>query len=281
MRLFLHLCLCIGLLGILATETRAESLAETDAPPPAETEVRIVAFSHDTTTELAPDEPVYLRLAYSSAEPIRLWVRAYSNGKPVTAALSNTAAPRSGRGETLGWFSLSTAGAHVDQVRVRIGGGQPYIERDLLTVPVSITLTDTPKTARPLPDWVEPLRAADADYAKNAPVTAIPSTFGDNVFLLLLIAGAAIGIPLGLFLPAWGMIRWRGLWRLACAPPLLALGFVVGRIVIETSRDPGSHNLWPFEIAYIALPSAAYIGGLLLLRYLLRKIAAPARPKSA
>ncbi len=40
----------------------------------------------------------------------------------------------------------------------------------------------------------------------------------------------------------------RGAWCIAAALPLIGVGFVVGRIVIDTRRDPSSHNLWPFEV---------------------------------
>jgi len=46
----------------------------------------------------------------------------------------------------------------------------------------------------------------------------------------------------------WGLWRWRGGWRLFAAVPAAVMAFVVLRIVIDTTRDPTSHNLWPFEI---------------------------------
>jgi hypothetical protein len=51
-----------------------------------------------------------------------------------------------------------------------------------------------------------------------------------------------------LALPAWGLWRWRGGWRAAAAVPMAVMAFVVLRIVVDTARDPTSHNLWPFEI---------------------------------
>ena len=48
--------------------------------------------------------------------------------------------------------------------------------------------------------------------------------------------------------PVWALWKWRGGWRLAAVVPVAVMAFVVGRIVVDTSRDPTSHNLWPFEI---------------------------------
>jgi hypothetical protein len=87
--------------------------------------------------------------------------------------------------------------------------------------------------------------AQDADYQKavNTPMTA-----GDvALFSGFMLAMIAIGI-LALAWPAWGLWRWRGGWRLAAAAPAVIMAFVVLRIVIDTTRDPTSHNLWPFEI---------------------------------
>jgi hypothetical protein len=51
--------------------------------------------------------------------------------------------------------------------------------------------------------------------------------------------------------PLWAMWKWRGAWRVIGILPLPVMAFVVGRIIIDTSRDPTSHNLWPFEILMV------------------------------
>lgn len=44
------------------------------------------------------------------------------------------------------------------------------------------------------------------------------------------------------------------------------MAFVVLRIVIGTSIDPTSHNLWPFEILMWGFASAASIAVMMLVR---------------
>lgn len=56
-----------------------------------------------------------------------------------------------------------------------------------------------------------------------------------------LLGGAASGLLAAL------LLRTRFIWPTLC----VAAGFVLavlGRVAVETSRDPTSHNLWPFEV---------------------------------
>lgn len=73
-----------------------------------------------------------------------------------------------------------------------------------------------------------------------------------------MVAVAALGIA-GLAAPVWAMLRWEGGWRLAAGAPLGLLGFVILRIALETSVDPTSHNLWPFEILMASFASLGII----------------------
>ena len=75
---------------------------------------------------------------------------------------------------------------------------------------------------------------------------------------------------------------WRSRWREsrcrygACAngataggwqrPAAVAVGFVVLRIIVDTARDPTSHNLWPFEIVIVSALSLVTIAVLKVLR---------------
>jgi hypothetical protein len=68
--------------------------------------------------------------------------------------------------------------------------------------------------------------------------------------------------------PLWGVWKWRGGWRIAAAVPALMMAFVIGRIVVDTARDPTSHNLWPFEILIWGGASAVVMGVLALFRWL-------------
>jgi hypothetical protein len=58
---------------------------------------------------------------------------------------------------------------------------------------------------------------------------------------LLLLAGVA-------FASIWGFARWRGVWRVLALLPLAGVAFVGLRILVDTRRDPTSHNLWPLEV---------------------------------
>ena len=105
----------------------------------------------------------------------------------------------------------------------------------------------------------------DAQRRASEPVTA-----GDlllyNGFMLLMLALllAGIGVPL------WSVRKWRGAWRIAAAVPVAVVAFVGLRIVVDTARDPTSHNLWPFEIITYGAIALALIGALWLARRLMR-----------
>jgi len=62
------------------------------------------------------------------------------------------------------------------------------------------------------------------------------------------------------FVQVRSLLRWRGGWRLAAGLPLLGVAFVVLRIVLDTRRDPTSHNLWPFEIVIATAVALAALG---------------------
>ena len=74
----------------------------------------------------------------------------------------------------------------------------------------------------------------------------------------------------GLGAPAWALWKWRGGWRVAAAVPALIVAFVVLRIVVDTARDPTSHNLWPFELLMWGAGSVAIVVALAVARRLLR-----------
>ncbi len=70
---------------------------------------------------------------------------------------------------------------------------------------------------------------------------------------LLLFVGFAIA-------EVWSLARWRSGWRVAAVLPLLGVLFVALRIVVDTRRDPTSHNLWPFEIVFGTAVALAALG---------------------
>jgi hypothetical protein len=97
-----------------------------------------------------------------------------------------------------------------------------------------------------------------------------PVTTGDRVFFsgfMLTMLALLVG---SLALPAWGLWRWRGGWRAAAAVPFAVMAFVVLRIVVDTARDPTSHNLWPFEILMWGGACVAFMLALKFTRRVLR-----------
>jgi protein-S-isoprenylcysteine O-methyltransferase Ste14 len=60
--------------------------------------------------------------------------------------------------------------------------------------------------------------------------------------------------------------RWDRAWKLVALIPAAIVLFVVLRIVVDTCRDPTSHNLWPFEIVIWAGLGLVFLGLMLLAR---------------
>lgn len=71
---------------------------------------------------------------------------------------------------------------------------------------------------------------------------------------------------LGVVLPIVAVRRWRGIWRVAAALPLLAMGGMVLVIMIGVAFDPTSHNLWPLSLLLVALVGLGWLALLALLR---------------
>ncbi len=227
----------------------------------------IVETHPATDATLGRSESFYVRIAYATGEPISLWARPYRRGKPVERVMSNVSAKHQGSGEALGWFALTEPGA-VDEVRVLAGGGQPYREWELARTAVQLSWTDARPSSGVKPPWVDELQAAadglmreEAERRASEPVPIGETAFFGGFMLVMVALGVAgIGVPL------WCVWKWRGAWRIAAAIPAAAVVFVVLRIVIDTARDPTSHNLWPFEVLMVGTGALLGIGVLKLVR---------------
>ena len=216
----------------------------------AETRVQIDDTYPALGSTLALNQSFYVRLAYYSDAQVNLWARPYFHGQEVKHAVTNPSGKFTGSGEALGWFAL-TAPGDVDEIRVRAGGGAPYREWVVANVPVTLHWSpDAAATERAPPAWVAGLQLAaaarSAELAKGVarkPASAGKVTLFNGFMLTMLVVGLA-----GIIVPLWSWWKWRGIWRIAAAVPAAVVLFVILRIVVDTMRDPTSHNLWPFEV---------------------------------
>jgi len=232
----------------------------------AEVRVNVVATDPPAETALGRDESFYVRIQFTSDEPISIWARPYFKGKQVLNAKSNASFPHSGSGYALGWFSLDGPG-EVDEVRILVGG-KSRREGPAASYPVKIVGTGATPDARTRESWVDEMRREEQIMQKQAYEKSMnePISVGSSILMLvfmLLMLGALIG---GFAVPAWALWKWQGGWRVAAAVPVALMAFVVLRIIWGVSRDPTSHNLWPFEILIFGAVSLIIMGGLVIAR---------------
>lgn len=216
----------------------------------AQTTVRVVeTWPAGQDITLARNQNFYLRIAYETDSPVRIWARPYFRGEPANAG-SHPSPLRSGSGEALGWFFLQRPGDRVDEIRVSVGDGGTRSTPVVVTHRVRIVGGQEVAAAATEPQWVVALRAQDeaAQREEYERRMSTPASAGDTaLFGGFMLAVLALGI-FGIVAPLWGAWRWRGGWRVAAMVPAALMAFVVLRIVAGVAIDPTSHNLWPFEI---------------------------------
>lgn len=234
----------------------------------AETTVEILAT--DPAGEfvtLGKNQNFYVRIGYSTDQPVRIWARPWFQGEEVSAG-SNPSPLYSGSGEALGWFFFFKPGAEVDEIRITAGDGSPSGTRLVASYPVYIIAGDRPAPSRPEPAWVTDLNGEQERLMREAYEKRMntPMTTGDRLFMSgFMLTVLAVGVG-GLVAPVWAVRRWSGGWRVAAAVPLVMIGFVVLRIVVGVAIDRTSHNLWPFEILQVSALSLVAMGVLLAAR---------------
>ena len=241
----------------------------------ADVRVRIAGTDPPARAMLGRDQQFFVRIQFDADEPVALWTRAYANGRRIDKGYkSNASAKWSGSGHALGWISFDKP-LEVDEIRIVAGGGKPYVEREVASYPVKLRWGDGPAAAATEP-WVAELqRATAAAWEAERRAAEANRGIGDTALglvlmpLFLALVLACVGAPI------WALWKWRGWWRLAAVVPFAVMAFVVGRIVVDTARDPTSHNLWPFEILYSGAAGLALIVVLALVR---RFTGAGARP---
>jgi len=233
-----------------------------------ETQVRIDAIDPPDGSMLPLQQSLNVRIDYTTDVPVSLWARPFFRGEEVKRVYSNASARYSGSGSALGWFALTKAG-HVDEIRVRAGGGDPYREWDVASLPVSFSWeTSAAVGAHESPAWVAQLQAEATERMRQETKQAAsrPTSASDvvlfNGFMLLMLA---IGLA-GIIVPLWSWWKWRGAWRVAAAVPAAVVLFVILRIIVGTTLDPTSHNLWPFEVLMCSAAALVAIGALKVLR---------------
>ena len=211
----------------------------------------------------------YLRLAYETDKPVGIWVTPYFHGKP--AKVGTSPSPTySGSGETFGWFFFMQPGDAVDEIRVTAGDGGTHSTPVVATWHGQVLAGSELAGAQAPPAWVAEMSArakAAQEQAYRERVSRPVSAGETALFGGFMLGMLALGL-LGFAAPAWGLWRWHGGWRVGAAVPAAMMTFVVLRIVLGVSRDPTSHNLWPFEIVLAGALSAAVVGVLLLARKL-------------
>jgi hypothetical protein len=232
---------------------------------------RVIETYPAERTTLGRGESLWVRIEYSADEPISVWARPFRMGVRVQLAMTNASSTYVGSGEALGWVSLIEPGA-VDEIRIFAGGGKPYREWELVRRAVDMNWTGAAQAVESRPRWVDDLLAAEkARYDEEArrrasePVSSAEvSLFNGFMLTVLALVVAGIGVPL------WSVWKWRGGWRAAALVPAAGVGLVLLRIIVDTARDPTSHNLWPFEIVMSGAAALVCIGALRFARRWMR-----------
>jgi hypothetical protein len=171
----------------------------------AGTEVRVLAThpAGDSAT-LGKNQTFYLRLGYTTDDPVKIWARPFFQGREVAAG-SNPSRTCTGSGEALGWFFFMAPGERVDEIRISAGDGSNAGTQLVATHRVRITGSDRPAASTSEPGWLAALRQEDKRLQREEFEKRMntPPGAGDTlIFGGFMLAVAALGIA-GIAAPLW------------------------------------------------------------------------------
>ena len=257
---------------------RALILALLLAAGTAQADTRAAVIETDPPGEpitLGRDEVLWLRIAYVTDQPVRIWARPYSGGKEV-AAHSNPSALYTGSGHALGWLSFRRP-AEVDEVRIQVGAAGAGQTLEVARHPVRIVATGEAGTARAAAPWVQALRLetqarsrAEREAQASEPVSAGAAalTYG----LMLLVAAVVIGVPAALVWLVWkaarGELRVQGADYVPYAASALC-GLVV---CLAISLATGRKEAWDSSL-YFSVGMPAMVLAIFAISYLFPRAA--------
>jgi hypothetical protein len=204
---------------------------------------------------------VYLDIAYSADQPVRIQASALKGGKLAAKgqAMNGAVVYSAGSGHALAWVSFSGP-AEMEQVRITAydENFKPLAAIDM-PFPARWSAEPASAGAEP-PDWVSPLRDQEnrigAEYARAHPPA--PDPVGDFMIYLMFLS-----VPAYFLAQAYGALRFRGWWRGAALVPLALMVPVVAFTAFAVSA--GS-NLAPIYLIFSAPLAMLYFIGLFAAR---------------
>lgn len=223
---------------------------DADAAP----SVSIAGLSPLPGVQLPSDRALYLRLSYTSDQPIRVQVHGYRAGTEVETGARWNASPAypAGSGEALVWISYTSA-TRIDELRVEVhdASWQPLL---VLKVPSNAVWSGFAGSEPGRPDWVARLskeqqqRISDSNREEaESSATGIAGLIG--WFALLSVPGYFV-------LQAFALMRYSGGWWFAAVAPLLVM--VPATVHAALALSMGS-NIWPIVVILAAPPLFLYL----------------------
>ena len=261
----LHRLLPIALAAVPLLFTLGSAGAGEHAVP----SVRIMQSHPTLFGQLAGDQTVFVRLAYSSENPARFRIEGYAKGEKVTETRSNPT-PRypAGEGETLVWMAFDPP-AVIDELRITIldDRWQPLAVK---IVQAGLRWESEAPASEPEPDWVsrlndeqQALAALPEPEPADAPKDLIPREWVLPLAWSFVLAYVVLQVPMALWL--------TGKWRLAARVPLLA---TVPFLLYAIGALSAGSALWPLVLLLAAPFVLVYLVGLLAVRLFAHRMAA-------
>ncbi len=232
--------------------------------------VRIMQSHPTLFGQLAGDQAVFVRFAYSSETTVRFRIEGYGKGEKVTETRSNPT-PRypAGEGEALVWVAFDPP-AVIDELRITL--------LDDRWQPLAVKIVqaglrweaEAPAGGPEQPEWVDRLNEAQQVLAAlpepepaDAPKDLIPRDWVLPLAWAVVLAYVLLQVPMAIWL--------TGKWRLAARVPLLA---TVPFFLYAIGALSAGSTLWSLALLLAAPFVLVYLVGLLAARLFAHRMAA-------